>query len=399
MIYVTVYEQDARIATILQEILKRATTTIGNVERASGWNDVRKAAAVHTGSVVVLGFDTKESDLQQVVKTTRDYPGTSFVYVVDEVTAETLQGAMRHGIRDVVAIDDAEAELAAAVIRAHAMAEADVGTRSAGAETKGKVVTVFGVKGGTGKTMVATNLAVLAAKAGIQTALVDAGVRFGDCAAVLRVRPERTMADLFSATGVIDDTLLSGIMTPHDSGLRLLCAPTDPLAAENLEGDVISRTIENLRHNFELVVVDTGPAFDQFTFEALSASDLAYLVTSLELPAVKDAKLALSVIERLHLGDDKVRIVLNRANSKVGFPPEEVAKALGRRATAQLPSDVEVPRSMNTGVPVVTESPKARISKSLTELSKEMREEVFGKPQTSGGRQRLRAIKTRTAES
>jgi pilus assembly protein CpaE len=398
VIHIAILEPDSRIASILKKMLEGGPS-IGAVEHATGWTDIRRLVAVHMRSVVILGPETDDTDLHQVIKVMRDYPGTAFVYVTDSVDASTLQKAMRHGIRDVVSVNDAETELAPAVMRAHAMAEVDLGGRSGTSDKpKGKVVTVFGVKGGTGKTMVATNLAVLAAKSGTSTALLDGAVKFGDCAAVLRVRPARTLADLMGVSGIPDESILGGVLTDHDSGLRLLCGPNDPISADNFDPDMLEHVIEGLRRTFDLVIVDTGPSFDSHTMAALSASDLAYLVTSLELPAVKDAKLLLSLVERLRLGDDKVHVVLNRANSKVGFPPDEVAKALGRPSACEIPSDVTVPRSLNTGVPVVTEAPKSKVSKALTKLATEMKGQLFG-GQTASRRSLLRATQARTAPS
>jgi pilus assembly protein CpaE len=398
MIHVAILEPDTRIASILKKMLDQAPS-VGTVEHATGWADVRRLVALHTRSVVVLGPETDDKDLAHVLKVMRDYPGTAFVYVVDQVDAATLQKAMRHGIRDVVSVNEADAELAPAVVRAHAMADVDLGGRGRPTDKpKGKVVTVFGVKGGTGKTMVATNLAVLSAKAGTSTALLDGAIRFGDCAAVLRVRPTRSLGDLISVSGVPDETILGGVLTEHDSGLKLLCAPNDPIFADNFDSDVIEQVIEGLRRMHQLVIVDTGPSLDSHTLAAVAASDLAYLVTSLDLPAVKDAKLMLSMIDRLRLGDEKVQIVLNRANSKVGFPPDEVAKALGRPAVSELPSDVAVPRSINTGVPVAADAPKAKISRSLIKLSADMKETLFGAA-PSGRKHLLRATQARTAES
>ena len=398
MIHAAILEPDKRIASILQEILKRATS-IGTVEHAVGWADVRRLVALHLRSVVVLGPETDEADLQHVLKVIHDYPGSAFVYVADQVDAATLQKAMRHGIRDVVAVEEAENELAAAVMRAHAMAEVDLGSRgSASDRPKGKVLTVFGAKGGTGKTMVAANLAVLAAKAGTSTALLDGAVRFGDCAAVLRVRHQRSLSDLMSVTGIPDETILNSVLTDHDSGLRLLCAPNDPIGGDNFDPEMLEHVVEGLRRMHELVIIDTGPSFDGNAMSAVSASDLAYLVTSLELPAIKDAKLVMSMLDRLHVGADKVQIVLNRANSKVGFPPDEVAKALGRKAACELPSDVAVPRSMNMGVPVATDSPKSKIGRGLTKLAGDMREQLFGAP-TGGRKSILRATQPRAVES
>lgn len=400
MINAVVYEPDMRIASILEEILE-AAPSIGPVEHAPGWSDVRRWCALNMRTVVVLGPETAEDDLQNVLKITADYPGTAFVYVVDELDAQTLQRAMRHGIKDVIAVAEAGIDLPPAVMRAHAMVESQMGSRTPRHPSdgpKGKVVTVIGPKGGAGKTMVATNLAVLSARAGVSTVLFDASLRFGDCAAVLRVRPERSIADLSGLTNVPDEAILSGVLTTHESGIKVLCAPSDPLTAEDIDSNMVAKVIEGLRQRFDLVVIDTAPGFDSHIVAALGVSDLVYLVTSLELPAVKDAKQALTMIEHLNLGDDKVKVILNRANSRVGFPPDEVARALGRGAAFELPSDVAVPRSLNNGVPVASGSPKAKVSKGLEQVAADMKTDLFGGGR-SGRRSVLKAVRARAVES
>ncbi|MFN2491024.1 MAG: CpaE family protein [Actinomycetota bacterium] len=178
-------------------------------------------------SVVVLGPGMQEIDLQQALVIGRSYPGTTFVHATDEVDVDTLQRAMRHGIREVISVRDTEADLAATIERAaHALTGQVLQTQSK-TDVNGKVVAFFGTKGGTGKTLVATNLAVLSATSGVRTALLDASVRFGDCATFLRVRPDKTLTDLVRISGPIDEVALGSVLTTHDSGLRLLCSPND----------------------------------------------------------------------------------------------------------------------------------------------------------------------------
>jgi pilus assembly protein CpaE len=397
VIHVAVLDRERQISSILVQILSRATT-LGPVQAASSWDELRRLLAAQSRTVVVLGPSMNEADLQQSAAIARDYPGTSFVQVVDHLEVESLQLAMRYGVRDVIAVQDAESGLLSAVERAHSAAAATMSSAARPQdEPGGKVVTVFGTKGGTGKTLVATNVAVLAAKAGIRTALLDANVWFGDCAACLRVRPQRTLADLAGITGPIDESAYGSALTSHDSGVKILCAPNDPLEADKLSGSLLTRVIQGLRRGFELTVVDTGATLDQFTLAPLSQCDIACLVTSLELPAVKDAKLALSLFKNLDLSVDKVRVVLNRANSKVGFPADEVAKAIGRRVVAHLPSDVLVPRSVNNGVPVTLDSPKSKVAKSLVKLTDELRAELFHT--AAGKRSTLGSVTARAAES
>jgi pilus assembly protein CpaE len=397
MINVVIHATDTRVAGILEQILT-STSPISAGDPATTWVDLRRSIAMQAGTVVVLGPDTADADLARVPAAIHDYPGTSFVYVADALDASTLQRAMRNGVRDVVAVADAESDLPAAVMRAHAFAQSD-GPASNGksAPARGKAVAVLGAKGGTGKTMLATNLAVLAAKSGVSTVLVDACVVFGDCSAVLRVRPSHSITDLVGAAAV-DEALVGGLLAEHDSGLDVLAAPNDPLAAEDLDAQTLTEAIDCLKRSHELVVVDTGPGLGAYALAAYAESELCFLITSLELPAVKDAKMMLNVLShRARSVDDHVQVVLNRADSKVGFPPDEVARALGRRAAVELPSDVAVPRSINNGVVVALESPKSRIGKALTRLSTDMRGDLFGKENASRRKSLLRVPRARAA--
>jgi pilus assembly protein CpaE len=262
------------------------------------------------------------------------------------------------------------------VQRAHEMAAA-LAASSARPEANahGRVVTIFSTKGGTGRSTVATNLAVLQAKAGTSTLLLDASRRFGDCASLLRLRPDHTLSDLIGVAS-LDETIMEAVATRHESGLSLFAAPLDPLEGSALSADLLAAVIKRLRELYQLVIVDTNSSLDDLTTAALTAADLAIMVTSLDLPAIKDAKLCLSVLDRVGVAPERVRVVLNRANSDVGFPPDEVSKALGHPVAAGLPSDVAVPRSINDGVPVVWHSPKAKISKALSKLSDEVRREL-----------------------
>jgi pilus assembly protein CpaE len=207
------------------------------------------------------------------------------------------------------------------------------------------------------------------------------------------------MADLAGAVAV-DEALVGGLLAEHDSGLHLLAAPNDPMAADGLDARTLAQAIDCLKRTHELVVVDTGPGMGTHALAAHAESDLSYVITSLELPAVKDAKMMLNALSQRASGvDDHVQIVLNRANSKVGFPPDEVARALGRSAAVELPSDVSVPRSINNGVVVALESPKSRIGKALTKLSADMRGDLFGRENASGRKSLLRVAKARAATS
>ena len=375
MIRVAVYDKDPRVAALLLEVLRRDRET-EPLGAALNLDDVRRALSVHPGCVGIFGPSVDDEELALASELIRTFPGSSFVQVVDHLDADSLRATMRHGIRDVVAIPDVESELGPAIHRAHEMAASMVvpSSRSDG-NARGRVITVFSTKGGTGRSTVATNLAGLQAKSGTSTLLLDASRRFGDCASLLRLRPDHTLGDLVGVS-TLDDTIMQAVATPHESGLRLLAAPLDPLEGSAISADLLAVVIQRLREQYELIVIDTNASLDDFTTAALTAADLALMVTSLDLPAVKDARLCLSVLDRLGIGPEKVRVILNRANSDVGFPSDEVAKALGHPVSHRLPSDIAAPRSINEGVPVVWHSPKSKLSKALNRLAADVAVEL-----------------------
>jgi len=260
-----------------------------------------------------------------------------------------------------------------------------VGEAVLNGEVKGKVVALLGPKGGTGKTTVATNLAISSAKAGISTALLDANPTFGDCAAFLRVPPERTLDDIAGLGEELDDLAVAGVMIDHQSGLKLLTASNQVLNHGAVDVVMLEKVMGALRRSSDLVVVDTGPTFDAHVATVLETADLSYLVTSLDLPAVKNAKLCLSMLEQAQMHMENVRVIINRSDSKVGFPLEEVTRAISCSIAAKLPSDIAVPRSINRGVSVEEEDPRSKIAKALRKLGTEMRGELLetGAPQTS----------------
>lgn len=383
MIRAVIHDADREVGAILSEILA-SDEEVSSVRVTENWTQLGVELRKRGISVVVLGPSFGRDDIDPVTDLIADYPNAVFVQVADEVDAGLLQSAMRHGIRDVVRVDEAEDELPGAVGRAHSFmrAESTSGVGGADGSSGGRVVATFGTKGGTGKTVVATNLAILAAREGVRTALVDANLSFGDCAAFLRVKPDRSISDLSTMTGDIDESVLESVMTPHESGLKILASSSDPLTAERIDASLLSRVLKGFRSTYDLTIVDTASALDVVTEAVLAEADLAFLVTSLDLPSIKQAKLCLATFDRLSLGTDKIRIVLNRANSNVGFPPDEVAKALGKKVAIRLPSDIAVPRSVNGGTVVSIEAPKARVSKALEKLSAGMLSELFPERKT-----------------
>ena len=243
----------------------------------------------------------------------------------------------------------------------------------AGFGRHGKIVTVFSPKGGTGKTVTATNLAAACAKfEGRKTLLLDLDLQFGDAAIMLGIEPDKTIYDLVVAPGELDAEELAGYTTKHACGLEVLPAPLRPEDAELVTEAKLGRLLEVAREAFDVIVVDTSPFFHGPMLATLDRTDELLLLCSLDVPTLKNLRLALQTLDLLSFPKQRVRIVLNRSNSKVGMKPNEVEGALGMKVRFELPSDRAVPLSVNRGNPVVLAEEGADVSKAIKAMAKEL---------------------------
>lgn len=299
--------------------------------------------------------------------------GCGLVIAAAAVDAELLRAAMRAGASDVVAATDSGDEIASSVAiareqaakqRAAAMAEDKAPTR------KGKVVTVFSTKGGVGKTVLATNLGVALARDKSKTvALVDLDLEWGDVAIMLGIKPEHTIYDAVQVFDRLDAEMLAGFMEHHPGGLMALLAPVRPEDAEGINAARVAQVIDLLSANYDYVVIDTAPSLSEVVLTALDRSDEVYVMTMMDVASIKNTRISLQKLRQLGYDPARVRIVLNRADSKVLLQPAEVEDAIGGKVVARIPSDRIVPLSVNKGVPVIIDAPKSAVARSIDALA------------------------------
>lgn len=236
---------------------------------------------------------------------------------------------------------------------------------------RGRIVTVFSPKGGTGKTVTATNVAAsLAKQHGKRTLLLDLDLQFGDAAIMLGLEPENTIHDLVVAPGELDSEKLAGYTTRHQCGLEILPAPLRPEDAELVTENKIARLLEVARESFDVIVVDTSPFFHGPMLATLDRTDELLLLCALDVPTLKNVRLSLQTLELLSFPNDRVRIVLRRTGVKVGMNPREVASALERKVDFEVPSDAAVPLAVNRGHPLVLAEPRSDFSKAVRDMAK-----------------------------
>jgi pilus assembly protein CpaE len=306
-------------------------------------------------------------NLTQTLRVTR--PALSVVLVRDLVDTAVLAEALRSGMREVVPSADIR-ELSDVVNRAFQLHQALTTHQGGAARRRGQLITVFSAKGGVGKTTVATNLSTMLAGGNRnRVCLVDLDLAFGDVAITLQIFPSRTIADAVPMQADLDMAGLESLLTPVSDGLVTLVAPVQPDAKDTISSALIARIFELLVEHFDFVIVDTPPSFDDHVLQAFDMSDQILLVTTPDIPALKNLKVALETLQLLNIAPENLKLVLNRAQPKVGVTAEEVSASLGMIITAMIPSSADVPASINRGEPIVTADPRHPASRGFIVLA------------------------------
>ena len=322
--------------------------------------------------LVVIGPSVEMAVVTDFTGTERvQRPTLGVVLVRRRIDTTTLKEAIRAGVREVVKADDltgltSACEESLALTR-EVRGESGVTVTPTG--SLGQLVTVFSAKGGCGKTTVATNLAAALAHRGRKTCLVDLDLAFGDVAIALQLYPERGIVDLASLPRHLDRTSIAGAVTHHSKNLDTVLAPVEPGAVELISAELVVELLQVLKSMYDVVVVDTPPAFTDQVLAAFDASDHMALLTTLDVPALKNLKLALETLDLLGYSRDRFHVVLNRADAKVGLAVEHVQQTLGMPIAVQLPSSRAVPAAINRGVPIVLDSPGHAVSAAIRRLA------------------------------
>src|SRR2546429_2862169 len=233
------------------------------------------------------------------------------------------------------------------------------------------MICVLGPKGGTGKTVTASNLAVALAQAGKSVSAVDLDLQFGDLALAMGIRPEQTMYDLVQSGGSLDADKLDAYLMPHASGVRVLVAPTRPDQASSVVPEFLREVYPLLRATSDYVVLDSSPGFEPEVISAIDNSTYVCMVGTLDTLSLKNTRLGLETLELMGYDSDRIVPVLNRADSRVGIDDDDVLAVVGKRPDILVPSDVEVPRAINEGTPIVLAKPDSAAAKSYRALADE----------------------------
>ena len=302
-----------------------------------------------------------------------------------------MRRAMLAGARDFLTKPPMADELISAIRRAGEMAQQEriknVQVRStpgeAGARigsglslTQGKVITLYSPKGGTGCTTIAVNLALALHNEDTRVTLVDGNFQYGDVAVFVNEQGKNTIIDIATRVNELDPEIVEGVMINHAAtGVHILAAPSRPEHAEKISGDQFSQLIEYLRQMYAYVVIDTTSLLTDITLAAIDKSDVIVLITTQDIPSIKNARLFLDLLQTIGIERERVVFTMNRFDKRIAITPERVGDNLKQQVVAVIPLDerVVVP-AVNRGVPFILDNKTQPAARGILSLAESVRE-------------------------
>ena len=352
---------------------------VGHAAQLQGALRILQQGRMRVVVLLTWGEDEWRAALTQI----REYTDAPVVLISSDSSRSILDDALDAGVDDALLLPQPVETLAFAIRKT----ARTVRHRAADQESAGGAIgTVFSPKGGTGKTVVAANLAVMLAKQqSKRTLLLDLDLQFGDAALMLGIEPEKTLADLVAAPGELDGEKLAGYVTRHSSsGLDVLPAPLQPENAELVSDEKLGRVLEVAREVYDAIVVDTAPLFHGAMLTTLDWTDSLLLVCSRDVTGLKNVHLGLRTLSLLSFPPERVALVINSPHGDGALKRSEIENALGLDARVELPHDRGVSDGVNRGVPLVL-AHKGPFAAGITELTRTL---VPASP--AGRRQRQR---------
>jgi pilus assembly protein CpaE len=311
---------------------------------------------------VVLHVARAESQIANEVAALREQTSAPVVLALVGARAGLVDEALEASLSDILILPQPPDVIAFSLRKA-------ARERAGGQARLSRVIMVSSTKGGTGKTSIAVNVAVALSELRLRTLLIDLDVQFGDVGIVLGLdRPTKTLYDLTASPGEVDAEKLRGYVLKHGSGLHILPAPLRPEVGESIDSARIAAVLQTARSLYDAIVIDTAPLFDGPMLTALDRSDQLLLVSTPDVPSMKNIRLALQTLELLGFPLDRVALVANRSGMAGGASVAEVSDTIGRDVRFVLPEDAAVPASINSGVPTVMYESRSRFAKGVQSL-------------------------------
>ncbi len=368
---ILIAEPDTKLRTRLvsqlgEDVVSTAAASVAELEGALD---------ASVASVVIFGPGFADlAGLADIERITRTRPQIAAILIVDELSTNLLQQALRAGVRDVVPGPTEPQQLAESVARVSDglnVVQGRVVSTILDTDDQCRVIAVASMKGGSGKSVVATNLAVaLSRRSARPVALIDADLQFGDVAVLLKLTPKHTLVDAVGSIGRLDAHLIQSILTSYEpTGLLVLPAPIEPAFAEQISPDDIVKIATLMRQFCSFVVIDTPAVLNEIVVGLVEHADDVVVVAGTDIPNVKNVKLGLQTLNMLNVDLGKFHLAMNGAGGRSRLDLSEVERTLQMKAACVIPTDIAVPQSVNKGVPVVLSAPRSAPARALEHLA------------------------------
>lgn len=377
---------------ILITLIDKTEESIGRVSRllrnlsdlelgqtSTSLDDLRSLMLEKIPAIVLVGPLYTLVDLENLLKTCGQGAGlVKIILFTGEQSSNIFRKAIKINIFDVLEFPFNYGDMKESISRARVAIKEITGekdipqTEETRAKNKiSKNIMIFSSKGGTGKSFIATNLAIdLYNQTKKRVVLVDLNYQSGDIALILDIVPRHTFYDITSIINQLDTEMLSSFLTLHSSGVKVLPAPVDPTQAESISTKATVKVLDTLAKICDYMVIDVPSNFSENTLALLGKIDFLCMVASMDVPSIKNLKVSLEVVDQLKFPEENILIIINRANTKVGITTDEIEDTLKRKIDITIPSARLVPLTINRGTPVISVYPKSAVSKSINKLTK-----------------------------
>lgn len=322
--------------------------------------------------IVVLFLGSGDTDVLSLTeRIILHRPRTHVILLTEYMDIEILQSAIKVGAHNVIEFPTSPKEFSEYIksvyhnetIRIQSL------TEKKNIAWMSRVITVFGAKGGLGKTTIATNLAVKLAENHKKVALVDLDLQFGDVHIFLDMEPADTISEFVQQVHTPNIDSVRSYMTVHSSGVHVLCAPKSPEYAELISAEKVQNLLSILRTYYDYVIIDTPPFFSDITITAIESSSTLLFVTGLDISILKNSKLSLSLLDSLQQRD-KIRLIVNRAVDMSSITVQDVQTIIGCPIWAKIPSDYNIAvTALNRGIPFVISARGSKLSQSISTVA------------------------------
>lgn len=370
---VLIIDQDGQARYEVKRLVKQSHFTVRG-EAGFGTEAVSLALELKPDVVLCGMAEPVARSLQTVDSLLNALPETPIIVYSSSRDIELARQAMLAGARDFLTMPAGREDITrsiVAVLEAEERRRMRVTGQTSSWGARGSIITLFGAKGGVGKTTIAVNLAVALARETTQSVvLIDGDSGFGDVASMLDLPPERSLTDLVRDVAKVTRETLPKYLARHSSGLAVLAAPPQTLGWREVSPDDFRRVLELLSKSHDVVVVDTAGLLNEITLAALEAASLILWVVTTEFASVKDSLRALDALKSLSIPEERIRVMINDIAMLDGVRPQTIEEVLQREAFWQIPFDKKVRYGSQVGEPAVIGNPKAPGARSLVDLAK-----------------------------